>query len=400
MEQNQSPDYHFLESPNSKLSMNFHLTLSAPLPWLTAFAKLLHKKRHIGKQRVSSFILPRTLSFTKEGTRFIAILFVIGIAAINSGNNLLYLIVAMMLSVIIISGILSESTLREVELSRLLPKHIFARTPVIVTWNVLNKKKSFPSFSISIDESPPDMPRSKRGKRWGKKNYPHSFYPPSHLPLFTAEPGYIIKLPASTSLIQRHSYTFFKRGLHKLEGFKIKTRFPFGFFLKGRRLYMPANVLVYPNIKPIKQISTAKFLKSGELPKKTKGYGAHLYSIRDYTLSDDSRVIHWKSTAKTTRLMAKEFEQEGNKKVKVIFYNSLYELPNFKNKFEDMVEEAASVTNYFIRCGFEVGFKSLTLELPCKSGKEQLYRILRELALIEPVASNKDMPLAVVVRPD
>src|SRR3989338_2813626 len=165
--------------------------LSAPLPWLTAVAKLLAGKKQISKQPPSPpfikgglggvFIFPRTLSFTKEGKRFIAILFVIGIAAINSGNNLLYLIVAMMLSVIIISGILSESTLREVELSRLLPKHIFARTPVIVTWNVLNKKKIFPSFSISIDESPLQMQRSKRGKRGVKKKYPHSLYPPSHL---------------------------------------------------------------------------------------------------------------------------------------------------------------------------------------------------------------------------
>lgn len=390
--------------------MSIHPTLSAPLPWLTAFARLLQKKRQIGKQPPSPlfakrglgrlFVLPRTLSFTKEGTRFIAILFVIGIAAINTGNNLLYLIVAMMLSVIVISGILSESTLRDVEVSRTLPKHIFAGISAVATWSILNKKRIFPSFSISIDEFSPNMPKSKGLGKGSENKSPRSSHPAPRLPVFTAESGYIIKLPAGASLIQRCSYTFFQRGLHKLEGFKIKTRFPFGFFLKARRLYMPAEVVVYPNIKPIKQITAAKFLKSGELPKKIKGYGAHLYSIRDYTLSDDSRFIHWKSTAKTTRLMAKELEQEGNKKVQVVFHNSLHELPDFKNKFEDMVEEAASVADYFIRCGFEVGFKSLTRELPCRSGKEQLYRILRELALIEPVAGNKDMPLAVVVMPD
>src|SRR3972149_4445712 len=110
--------------------MNIHLTLSAPLPWLTAFAKLLHKKRQIGKQP----------PFTRGGL------------------------------------------------------FILPRTPVIVTWNVLNKKKIFPSFSISIDEFFPDIPRSKRWKRGGKTKYSHSLYPPSHLPLFTAEHGYIIKL--------------------------------------------------------------------------------------------------------------------------------------------------------------------------------------------------------------
>jgi uncharacterized protein (DUF58 family) len=196
-----------------------------------------------------------------------------------------------------------------------------------------------------------------------------------------------------------------------LEGFKTKTRFPFGFFLKGRRLDIPEDALVYPNIRPMKQIAAVKFFKSGDLPEKIRGYGTHLYSLRDYTLMDDSRFIHWKSTAKTTKLMAKEFEQEGNKKVSIIFYNTLSEstsLPlnkggnigGLKDEFEDKVEEAASLANYFINFGFEVGFKSLTAELPCRSGKEQFYRILRELALIEPAAGSKNMPLAVLVMPD
>ncbi len=337
--------------------------LSAPLPWLTAFAKLLTRKKHINKHRVSAFILPRTLSFTKEGKRFIAILFVIGIAAINTGNNLLYLVVAMMLSIIVISGILSEFTLRVIEVKRIMPGHIFAGRPVQIKWSISNIKRVFPSFSVSIDEISANNE-------------------------FSAESGYIIKLPARASVTQTHHYIFNKRGLHKLEGFKIKTRFPFGFFLKGRRVFAAADVLVYPNMKPTRQTSAAGFFKGGEAPERINGRGANLRNIRDYTPMDDSRIIHWKSTAKTARLMAKEFEQEGKKRVKIIFYNTLTESPGFKDKFEEKVEEAAGMADYFIRSCFEVGFKTLTLELPCRSGKEQLYRILRELALIKPVAGN------------
>ena len=375
--------------------------LSAPLPWLTAVAKLLAGKKQISKHRVSSFILPRTLSFTKEGKRFIAILFVIGIAAINTGNNLLYLVVAMMLSIIVISGILSESTLRGIEVKRAMPGHIFAGRPVMVKWSISNIKRVFPSFSITISEIPPSPPFDKGGK---------SLTPPlekGDTGGFTSESGYIIKLPARASVTHTHSYTFNNRGLHKLEGFKIKTRFPFGFFLKGRRLFAAADVLVYPNIKPIRQTTAAGFLKSGEAPEKIKGHSANLYNIRDYTLMDDSRIIHWKSTAKTARLMAKEFEQEGGKRVKIVFSNVADKIPpapplgkgglrgDFNDRFEDMVEEAAGMSDYFIGTGFEVGFKTLTLELPCRSGKEQLYRILRELALIKPVAGDETVPLSV-----
>src|SRR4030066_1587531 len=120
--------------------MGIHPTLSAPLPWLTAVSRILIRKKYAAKKRGSIFILPRTLSFTKEGRRFIAILFVIGIAAINTGNNLLYLVVAMMLSLIVISGILSESTLRNIEIYRTMPLHIFADTPALVRWTILNMK--------------------------------------------------------------------------------------------------------------------------------------------------------------------------------------------------------------------------------------------------------------------
>ncbi|TLY20952.1 MAG: hypothetical protein E6K66_09515, partial [Nitrospirae bacterium] len=50
----------------------------------------------------------RSIRLTSEGTRFLLFTFGIGLAAINTGNNLFYLLLAMMLSLIVISGLLSE----------------------------------------------------------------------------------------------------------------------------------------------------------------------------------------------------------------------------------------------------------------------------------------------------
>ncbi|MBI3397855.1 MAG: DUF58 domain-containing protein [Deltaproteobacteria bacterium] len=360
--------------------MNIRLTLAAPLPWLTSVAKLISKNKKIKKSKISLFILPRTLSFTREGIRFIAILFVIGIAAINTGNNLLYLVVAMMLSLIIISGILSESTLRGIDIYRTLPKHIFTGRSAIAKLTASNQKRFLPSFSLIIEEAPSF---SRPIKSYAKE--------------FDAVSGYILKLPAQASLTQIQSYVFQKRGFYKLRGLTVKTRFPFGFFLKERRIEAPIDVVVYPRLKPMKRVHSAGDISHGLNPALLKGQGTHLYNIRDYTPADDSRIIHWKSSAKAAKLMAKEFEQEKKKTAKIVFYNALLPLPNFDDTFEGMVEKAASLAEYYIRSGFEVGFKSLTADLPCKSGREQLYRILKELALIEPVASNKNVPLAIKV---
>ncbi|MBI3934014.1 MAG: DUF58 domain-containing protein [Acidobacteria bacterium] len=87
---------------------------------------------------------------TREGYVFIALIFVLAIAGLNTGNNLLYLILSSMLAAILMSGFLSISVLSGVELEVLLPDHVFARRPVPARIHLRNDKKRMPSFSITL----------------------------------------------------------------------------------------------------------------------------------------------------------------------------------------------------------------------------------------------------------
>src|SRR2546429_7599778 len=71
----------------------------------------------------------RSISLTSEGTGFGLLSFAVGIAAINTGNNLLYLLLPMMLSLIVMSGILSEQCLKQLRVRRRVPGHVFAHGP-------------------------------------------------------------------------------------------------------------------------------------------------------------------------------------------------------------------------------------------------------------------------------
>src|ERR1035441_8124115 len=68
---------------------------------------------------------------TRAGMIYILISVVIGIAAINTGNNLLYVIVAALLSAILVSGIASALVLRSLVLDVHLPEHVFAGRPML-----------------------------------------------------------------------------------------------------------------------------------------------------------------------------------------------------------------------------------------------------------------------------
>ncbi|MBI5491442.1 MAG: DUF58 domain-containing protein [Deltaproteobacteria bacterium] len=339
--------------------------MSVPLPWLIIFfGRFFGKKKKPPAPQAQTFRrrlfrLPRSLSITTEGKWFIAVLFLIGIAAINTGNNLLYLVLATLLSLIIVSGIMSESTLRGVKVRRTLPSQVYRDMPLIVRLNIENRKRLFPSFSFLVKELPS--------------------------PGLKADAAYVVKLGPSGKAVKTARYTFGKRGRQTLPGLKVTTRFPFSLFLKGKEELTEDSVLVFPSIKPMKDISILARHGGDERPYAGKGDGSQLYGLRDYTLEDDSRFIHWKSAARNSRLLVKEFEREREKKVVIVFDN--YSAAD-DAAFEKAVDEAASMASHYMDRGCSVGLKTFSDDIMPRAGYGQLQTILRALALIEPAGSQ------------
>jgi len=189
--------------------MNLRPAISVPLPWLTML--IGRRYRHTsGKQdkRRRRYRLPRSLKITREGKLYIAVLFIIGLAAINTGNNLLYLVVATLLSLIVISGILSESTLRGLKVRRVLPRRVYKGVPVPMLTEVSNLKGILPSYSFKLTEGP--------------------------VPGMDATHSYMLKLKPGETGELTPGYTFKRRGRFTLRGAIVTTSFPFGLFLKGK----------------------------------------------------------------------------------------------------------------------------------------------------------------------
>src|SRR6266700_7207236 len=115
-------------------------------------------------RRVGARRLREALNFevTRAGALYAIVVLTIGIAALNTGNNLLYIIVAAMLAAIVVSGIASALCLRGLELELKIPEHIFAGTQVPGTLCVRNPRRWIPSLSISATPAE----KRKERKRW------------------------------------------------------------------------------------------------------------------------------------------------------------------------------------------------------------------------------------------
>lgn len=339
--------------------------ISAPLPWLTILAGILTARRGAGASR-GLLRLPRSLAATREGKWYIGVLLVIGVAAINTGNNLLYLVVATLLSLIIISGILSEATLRGVKVQRVLPPYLFKGAPTRIMIKVTNTKRRIPSYSFRITE----LDGSQAG-------------------------AYVVKLPAGGSTETAAEYTFKSRGVHRLTGLKVSTRFPFGLFTKGKVEEAAEETLVLPSITGRRlPLAARRPASPGSSSLSGKGEGGGLWGLREYTLVDDARHIHWKSAGRSERLFLKEFEREADERVFVVFENR----GPAGELFERKVDEAASTVNAYIEAGYSVGLRTLSSDIPPAPGRAQLIRVLSELALIAPDGPEGTPSITVVSR--
>lgn len=321
---------------------------------------------------VSNFDFP--FEPTSGGGVFLVIIIVVGFAAWNTGNNLLFLVFSLLCSTLFVGWIAARVSLRDLTVSARFPDHIFAAEPAPVIVTVRNTKRLLPSFSIFVEargpSSEPQEQASAR-RRYAKRLLAYFSY-----------------VPHRASAEQRVEQLFPKRGHVLIDGFELSTRFPFGFFRRRRRLRARnVDIIVYPKPEMISDKLHLLPMYAGRIPSLRRGAGHDLFSMRDYQPQDDLRHIDWKATARSRRLTVREFASEDERRITIVLDTRLGGEPNeeLRQRFEKGVVQTASLLKHFIEERAEVRLVLGDEVGPFGSGMEQLYRCLRRLALVVPV---------------
>jgi uncharacterized protein (DUF58 family) len=311
--------------------------------------------------------------FTREGVGYLVIIGAISIAALNTGNNLLFLILASLLGAILVSGILSQIVLSHLELDFVLPDHVFAEQPMISRLTVSNLKKVFPSFSITV--SARDGERKK-----GKKSIGRS---PRQI---LDAPVYVPYIPHRSSVTQHVEITFPRRGRYTQEGFRVISKFPFGFVRKSHEVPTKQEILVLPNIQPTEEFYEILPMIGGEIESLYKGRGNDLYSIRDYQEGDSARHVDWKASAKAQAVKVREFTREDERRLMLVFDARLpHAESNLLAQFEKAVTFCACLAWHFYEIDAHLQFLTDGFETIMAPSAEVIYPALEALALIEPI---------------
>jgi len=304
------------------------------------------------------------VSPTREGWIFLVTSFAVALAALNTGNNLLYLVFGGMLALLVLSGLLSEAGLRKVVVERRVVRRAHAGAPVRGTWTVRSTRRFLPTLALELEEI------QGRGARLSARGL-------SVLPY----------VPAGEQRSRPAHWTFGSRGLHRLERVRVATTWPFGILRKWFDVEAPVEVLVYPELADdwesvLRPLAWTE--ASGAGTDAERGGTGDLRELRDHRPGEGLSAVHWRSSARLGRRVAAERDGDSGEHVEV-----RVELPGSGSEverleaFEQTISRAAAAVCSSIDRGHRVTLRVPGGQLETAWGSSGREQLLGTLALLE-----------------
>jgi len=309
-------------------------------------------------------LVARPIRFTRFGILYILFTLAVGAAAINTGNNVLYLVLGLLLGFIIVSGFLSDSCLWGLEFEWRLPASNYAGTPSPAECRI--RKGRFPAVLLRLTA------------RWDGAE---------------ATSELIYWLGSRSEGLFRFHLTPQRRGWLRLRSLELSTLFPFGLFQKFHSYACDEAWLIYPRLQAIR---SAAFAAMGDRPqlatRQRSGSGEIPYLLRDYRFGDSARLIHWKTSARMQRFIVKEMEEETAPSRWLVVPQWPHNVSAAQQ--EDLLSFIASIIRHLIGQGQPVGLATPDNQIGPDVSSAHIERLFRYLALVQwPSAERPPRPL-------
>jgi uncharacterized protein (DUF58 family) len=304
---------------------------------------------------------PRRLKLTREGKYFIFITFGVGVAAINTGNNLLYLLLGMLLSLIIVSGVLSELSLRHLTVTRRLPPRAQVGRPHLVEIEVFNHKQKVPSYAIEVEDLRAGQPADKR--------------------------CFFLKISPRSAQVAAYRRTPARRGRDHHVGFRVATRFPFGLFEKSREVTADDELIIYPAVDPVRLPQMDAGDRTGGDSSLGRGNGDEIHGLRPMRDGDDPRDIYWRKSTVPDQKILRERATDTRRDVAFSIDSShAGSAPDedWSLRFERRIRDVASRAVAHLKRGDGVSVQASGGERVRANTAVGADPLLRFLALLEP----------------
>ena len=294
----------------------------------------------------------RRIRFTWGGIVFTLGAAAVGFAAVNTGNNLLYLLLGAMLGIISVSSWFSEKMIRDLDITRRVPRGVTVGNNVRLVYSVRSLRKRIPTLAVEISETG------------------------------LAEKAFLPRLPAGDAAETRSLNQFIRRGIYPLRTVTLSTSFPFGLFLKERDLSLPGELVIWPRSdRPVRPPALAQGRRragsAGAVG--APGTRGEYRGLREYRVGDDPRDIHWKSSARSRAPMVREYDADTSEDLWICLDSG----GEPDEQAEALVEVAASLAAQAAGAGRRFGLVTSQHRIQPAAGPGQLESVLDALARVD-----------------
>jgi uncharacterized protein (DUF58 family) len=291
--------------------------------------------------------------------RYLLFLLCLTAAAVNTGNNLLYLVLSLMAAFGVLAFAAAGRSLSRLDASLVLPDEVAAGQSFVVGIEARSTEGWLPTgwSEASLTEFPGEAPAAS---------------------VPTLPPGgrAVVSLRARAD----------RRGIYSGIGLRTATAWPFGLFRRTRPAAGAAGALVVtPRRRRLRSVTIEAPASAGSLATRRLGDGADLLNIRDYTTQDDARRIDWRASARLGRPMMKEFERDQESAIEILLDERTF--GGDAREFEELIVKAASILDY---CG-EKGIHG-SLAVPAPSGSSRSLAGHAAMIYLATVQPRRDAP--------
>jgi uncharacterized protein (DUF58 family) len=266
----------------------------------------------------------------------------LGFAAVNTGNNLLYLLVSALLGFMAVSGILGRWNLAALSVRIEVPDEVYDGVETLLSVRLENRKRLLPAFLIEVV-----LPAGR-----------------TTFTLVERRGAASETLPA----------TFYGRGSHTVALAQARSIFPINFFVRSFPVPVGRRLTVFPAPRPCRITGEAGLQAAdGDLPVARKGYEGELSRIGDYRGGEPLKLIHWKLSARHGQLKVKELSAAARPPV-------IIEPDLLPGGLEERLRCASYLVGSYLRENRPVGLRLGGRTFPPALGRAHKLRLLTELA--------------------
>jgi len=278
----------------------------------------------------------------------------------NTGNNLMYMVLSLLLAFLVLSGVFSESALRGVRVRRRIPREMFAGTPAPLVLEITNEQRRVPSFAIVVE----DLLGTQVDR--------------------AESAGRVFALRVGPGRTETRAYRFApaRRGDLDFSGFRVTTRFPFGLFSKAALIEAEQRALVYPAVEKLVPMQRGSPTRDwGETSGGQGGDGSQVAGLRAFAPGDNLRRVHWRASMRRATLLVRDQEKDQKAEFEVLLRTRGTQ-PG--QAFETAVSHAASEVLAHLGAGWRVGLRTDSEHIEPAEGALQRDRLLCFLARVCP----------------